>query len=87
MAVAPKVPPAPGRLSTMTDTPKDREALSANARMTASLLPPGGQGAIKVIGLLGNLSCAHAELIHAGAVMPANMPAMPCKVLRRCESA
>jgi len=38
-----------------TVTPKARLALSANARITASLPPPGGQGAIRVMGLLGKL--------------------------------
>jgi hypothetical protein len=47
--------------------PSARPALSAKARITASLLPPAGQGAIKVMGLLGNLSCAQLLEMMAGA--------------------
>jgi hypothetical protein len=60
MAEAPKMPPAPGLLSGTTATPKARLALSAKARNTASLGPPAGHGTIKLMGLLENLSCAHA---------------------------
>ena len=81
MAVAPKMPPAPGLLSGTTATPKARLALSAKARNTASLGPPAGQGTIKLMGLLGNLSCAHAaRLMSAGAAMLATEAARPCKV-------
>ena len=84
MADAPKMPPAPGLFSHTTDTPKMRLALSAKARNTASLGPAGVHGTIRVIGLLGNLSCASAlALISAGAVKLAIAAARPCKVCRR----
>ena len=84
MADAPKMPPAPGLFSHTTDTPKMRLALSAKARNTASLGPAGVHGTIKVMGLLGNLSCANAlALINAGAVKLAIAAASPCKVCRR----
>ena len=84
MADAPKMPPAPGLFSHTTETPKMRLALSAKARNTASLGPAGVQGTIRVMGLLGNLSCANAlALISAGAVKLAIAAASPCKVCRR----
>src|SRR3990167_2296360 len=60
MAAAPSVPPTPGLFSMITGTPRVLLALSAKARMTPSLLPTAGPGAISLRGRLGNLSCANA---------------------------
>jgi hypothetical protein len=38
------MPPAPGLLSTMMVCPRILAALSASARITASVEPPAGQG-------------------------------------------
>src|SRR5205085_4317265 len=54
-ASAPRLPPAPGRLSTMT-TPSVSLTLSASARATMSSGPPGGYGTTRRMGL----PCARA---------------------------
>jgi hypothetical protein len=51
------MPLAPGLFSTITCPPKALLALSAKARMTASLEPPAGQGQISLMGLAGK-ACA-----------------------------
>ena len=84
IAEAPSVPPAPGLFSMMTVVPNALPALSAKARITPSLLPPAGQGAMKVIGRDGNLSCACATpLSSVGAASAAAPPAAMVMAWRR----
>jgi hypothetical protein len=49
---APTEPPAPGLLSIITDRFNLIESCCAIARPTMSLLPPGANGTISLIGLL-----------------------------------
>jgi hypothetical protein len=56
------MPPAPPLFSVITGLFKIREALSAIARITASVDPPAGQGQISLMGLEGKLLCAMAGI-------------------------
>jgi hypothetical protein len=47
------MPPAPGLFSTMMFWPSVLAALSAMARITASVLPPAGQGQMYLMGRAG----------------------------------
>src|SRR5688572_16154849 len=53
---APIAPPAPGRLSTTTGWPKDSETRVPIIRPSRSVPPPGANGEIMRMGLLGYLS-------------------------------
>src|SRR5262249_5865130 len=53
------VPPPPGRFSTTTDWPSASPILSATARATIEVLPPGANETTSVIGRLGK-GCADA---------------------------
>ena len=49
----PTVPPAPPRFSITTGCPNSLLSPSATTRPTMSVEPPGGNGTISVIGLVG----------------------------------
>src|SRR5882762_2865739 len=69
----PIVPPAPARLSTITDWPRRPARLCASGRPTRSVVPPAANGTTKVIGFVGH-SCAAAKLqlsIERAQAMPA----------------
>src|SRR5690606_41873845 len=51
--LVPMVPPAPGRLLTMTGCPRYPASLSAMMRPMRSTVPPGAKGTTSVMGLLG----------------------------------
>src|SRR2546425_10646403 len=51
-------PPAPARLSTITDCPRTLPRATGTGRATMSVFPPGANGTTRVTGLLGN-PCAH----------------------------
>src|SRR5712691_5289124 len=52
------LPPAPSLFSTTTGWPRLAGRRSANRRAKTSLEPPGGNGTMKRIGRLGQVSCA-----------------------------
>ncbi len=49
------MPPAPGRFSTTNDTPSNSPMRLATAREVVSVTPPGVNGTIQLIGLVGNV--------------------------------
>ena len=53
------LPPAPARLSTMTDWPKACPSAGASVRASTSRLPPGEKGTTSVTGFCGK-GCASA---------------------------
>src|SRR6187549_2361645 len=55
------VPPAPPRLSITTCWPRISESFAASGRATVSVPPPGGNGTIILIGLLGQSWAAEAN--------------------------
>src|SRR5882757_5002476 len=65
------VPPAPPMFSTITGWPSVVFIRSATRRDTMSVMPPAGNGTIKVTGLLGNVS-ARAVRVPLSATAHAN---------------
>src|SRR6185369_411260 len=57
---APIAPVAPGRLSTITGVRRLSDMIGATAREIESATPPAWNGQTRVIGRVGNLSCAPA---------------------------
>ena len=51
--LAPTVPPAPPRLSMISDLPVDLENCAASGRAKASVPPPAGNGTTMLTGLVG----------------------------------
>ena len=70
------VPWAPALLSTMTACPIDSDSALATIRVTLSVTEPAGNGATKVIGLMGKF-CACASIDHSIEAVQA-MPQIKC---------
>src|SRR5690606_20269154 len=71
------VAPAPGLLSTTTGCPRTWDSGCASARASTSVVPPAGNGTIRLMGLLGQ-ACAMALLPEMASVN-----AMACVMRRR----
>src|SRR5450830_1652697 len=72
-AAVPMLPPAPGRLSTMSCWPSVSDSFCATMRAIASLARPATWGTTRVTGLLGYLlSCARAGVVRAAAAARAS---------------
>src|SRR5437879_5375842 len=76
MLLGPIMPPPPGLLSTTTGWPRYFRAISANFRRCASVVPPAGQGQMRVIGLEGN-ACACAATRSGAASSTAATASLP----------
>ncbi|MNT64360.1 hypothetical protein D3C72_2022530 [compost metagenome] len=79
----PMLPPAPARLSTMTDWPSSVVSAWPMMRARMSVVPPAAKGTTMVTGLLGK-ACAIAALLPsrpapAMAAMPAQAAADSAK--------
>jgi hypothetical protein len=77
-AAVPMLPPAPARLSTTTATPSSCDSGCAMMRAMASVAPPGDQGTMNLIGLVGQV-CA----IAAGNVAASPTAAIARNKVRR----
>ena len=59
-SLAPRLPPAPGLLSTMKGWPNTRPSSGASARARMSVVPPAAKGTTMRTGLLGQAPCARS---------------------------
>jgi hypothetical protein len=67
------MPPAPGLFSTMTFWPSTLAALCAMARITASVLPPAGQGQMYFTGRAGKAWARPSEGRASAAAAPSTI--------------
>src|SRR6185503_2602392 len=74
------LPPAPGRLSATTATPRSFAISSAMSRVRKSPDPPGGNPTTRRIGLAGN-ACAKTEVQNSQTSRTRNMQSPPASSL------
>src|SRR5262245_6449551 len=81
------MPPAPERLSTTTDLPRNFSSACATGRAARSACPPGGNGTTIVM-LRKGQACAAADEKKGAIIGDAKVDptSAPCRNLRRCIS-